>query len=518
MTIDSYSFFRGAGWVYDILCSGIGIGAFISVVGIFLGISGKKSEDPGIRHVRLVGSVFCVLMLVLLAVTGVLKFIGAWHIDNNVLGDGRIYKGQIFNGLADGFGQEYDNNLRLVYTGEFRNNRYNGKGSLYGFYEQNGIESRYLKYEGFFRNGKAEGDGIMYVPVWQGNENAGMDSDLALKERNENDDNVGQNAGEVDAVIYYRGEFADGQRDGKGEEYFTEGLYKGQISYSGEFKDGKYQGTGKQYLAFQDGEDLEEQLCLRYEGDFNEGVRSGKGKWYNGDGSLQYEGDFENGMYNGKGIVWLEDKRYEGDFRDNQRTGHGTYYFASGAVYEGEVLENAFCGNGILTYAEDDYGNIWQYDGTFTNDLSEFEGKELRNGILVYEGHMRNGLREGEGILYYEDGTTYEGDFYRGNFEGYGVMTFSENENGEVHMYEGAYKDDQRNGEGKYYINDVLIWEGEFRDGQMNGQGKEYNYEGKLVYEGEFADDEWNGYGRYYDGAGKLLQEGEFSEGVFSGP
>ena len=63
------------------------------------------------------------------------------------------YEGNLENGIRNGYGKLYENNI-LVYEGEWVNNKYDGKGKLY-------FKNGNVKYDGNWCNGK-EVSGINY--------------------------------------------------------------------------------------------------------------------------------------------------------------------------------------------------------------------------------------------------------------------------------------------------------------------------------------------------------------------
>ena len=90
--------------------------------------------------------------------------------------------------------------------------------------------------------------------------------------------------------IEFEGEYKNGEKNGKGKEYFD-----GILVFEGEFKNGKRNGKGKEYF---DGQ-------LVFEGEYLEGkIWNGKGKEYDtGTDVLLFEGEYVNGKrWNGIGF------------------------------------------------------------------------------------------------------------------------------------------------------------------------------------------------------------------------
>jgi hypothetical protein len=142
-----------------------------------------------------------------------------------LLPDGtKLYEGELKNGVAEGFGELYEND-ELRYIGEFADNKYNGIGTLfdgekryYGNFENNSfhgegtltnvVNGSQFKYIGAFKNGVKSGSGSLYR----------------------------------DGMIVYEGGFADNTYDGQGKEYLD-----GVLIYDGGFLAGRFNGDGTEY-------------------------------------------------------------------------------------------------------------------------------------------------------------------------------------------------------------------------------------------------------------------------------
>ena len=107
--------------------------------------------------------------------------------------------------------------------------------------------------------------------------------------------------------LIFEGEFLNGERNGKGKEYY----YNGNIIFEGEYLNGKRNGKGKEY--YYNG-------IIKFEGEYLNGERlngklydkngylycnlknaNGLIKEYNYDGNLKFEGEYINGKRHGKG-------------------------------------------------------------------------------------------------------------------------------------------------------------------------------------------------------------------------
>ena len=95
--------------------------------------------------------------------------------------------------------------------------------------------------------------------------------------------------GKSDELIF-EGEYLNGERNGKGKEYY----YDDKLLFEGEYFYGKRNGKGKLYYYDSD--------KLIFEGEYLNGERNGKGKeyYYNSD-KLKFIGEYLNDKRNGIG-------------------------------------------------------------------------------------------------------------------------------------------------------------------------------------------------------------------------
>ena len=200
-----------------------------------------------------------------------------------------LYEGEFLNSERNGKGKEYDEYHvgRLIYEGEFLDGKRDGKGKKYD-YEGD------LEFEGEFYNGK----------IWNG---YGRDGCFEGEFRNgkiyntssESKNNIIKNGeGYVKFYRYgeliYEGEYKNGDKNGKGKEYFNK-----RLEFEGEYKDGE-KVKGKQY-SFTRGYDGK----LLYDGEFALGGRRGQGKEYDLEGNVIFEGEFHDGEWiNGKRKIY----------------------------------------------------------------------------------------------------------------------------------------------------------------------------------------------------------------------
>ena len=124
------------------------------------------------------------------------------------------------------------------------------------------------------------------------------------------------------------GIYIDGERNGKGKEYF---LDTNKLIFEGEYLNGKRNGKGKEYI-----NDM-----LVFEGEYLNGKRNGKGKEYYNENKLKFEGEYLDGkMWNGKGYDIMGNLEFE------LKNGKGKEYINDILVFEGEYLNGKRNGKG----------------------------------------------------------------------------------------------------------------------------------------------------------------------------
>ena len=212
--------------------------------------------------------------------------------DNRPDGFGMIFGISTGSGtyaLADGF--------MIYYIGDFKNGAYDGFGALFSADEydlssmiDNIVQSgtitsdevledtieylfNYVSYEGQFKDGKKNG---------KGNEFSFPNVEIGLPFDFNNDP--------IDGYRYYNiypdvtmGEYKNNELTGDVKEYWHNHLW-----YSGEMADGQENGKGAWY--YNNGQ-------IMYEGEFKKGKQNGKGSYYDENGNLIYFGEWKNGDY-----------------------------------------------------------------------------------------------------------------------------------------------------------------------------------------------------------------------------
>ena len=283
------------------------------------------------------------------------------------------------------------------------------------------------------------------------------------------------------------------------------------LLFEGEYLNGEKNGRGKEYYYY---ERLKERLI--FDGEYLNGKRNGKGKEFNKNGKLIFEGEFKND-YRSKGKEFVYEKlEFEGEYLFNKKWNGNGYDGESNIIYE---LKN---GNGKVKEYNNNDGYL-EFEGEYLNGI-KWNGKghrfliryELNQGkgyiqqknyiYFNYEGECIDGELNGKGKMYYPD-KRYEGEFKINDSikKGFGIIYYK---NGDI--YEGEFKNNKLDGIGIYYYKNGDRYEGEFKDGMCNGIGTYYFYNGGR-YEGLFKNGIYDGCGTFYSSLG-FKYEGYFKE------
>ena len=92
--------------------------------------------------------------------------------------------------------------------------------------------------------------------------------------------------------LIFEGEYLNGERNGKGKEYYK----NGNLKFEGDFLKGKRNGKEKKI-----GKEYDSKGNVIFEGKFLNDIRwEGKGKEYDKNGNLIFEGEYINGVRKGK--------------------------------------------------------------------------------------------------------------------------------------------------------------------------------------------------------------------------
>ena len=161
--------------------------------------------------------------------------------------------------------------------------------------------------------------------------------------------------------LIFKGEYLNGLRHGKGEEYWPS---TGELKFVGEYLNGKRNGKGKEYVMYEF-----QNFIPVYEGNYLNDKRHGEGKEYNG--RFKFEGIYCYGCKS-KGKFYVNDKlEYEGEYLYNKK------WNGKGYDENGNVIYELINGNGKVH--EYDYGYIYGlvYRGEVVN------GRRIKNELTA---------------------------------------------------------------------------------------------------------------------------------------
>ena len=353
------------------------------------------------------------------------------------------YSGRYIVYGTNGIGKEYNGKEdRLIYEGEYFHGERNGKGKEYDTRGK-------LIFEGEFLNNKQ----------WKGK---GYDDDNVVYELNNNINGKGReyyNYGD----LKYEGEYLNGRKNGKGKEYF----FNQKLRFEGEYKndlqwDGKgYDKSKKIVYELKNGKglkkDYDDSGDMIYASEYLNGKRNGKGEEYDWDVGFVFKGEYLNGKRNGKGKEFFCDELiFEGEYLYDDKL-KGKLYVDNKLEYEGEYL-----------YDKKWNGKGYDKDGNIIYELINGNGrvKEYNKNCkkLIFKGEYLNGKRNGKGEEYWGDGMVkFEGEYLNGQKCGKGKKYH--HYSGKV-TFEGEYLNGKRwNGIGKKYIFEKLRFEVEYLNG-----------------------------------------------------
>ena len=153
------------------------------------------------------------------------------------------------------------------------------------------------------------------------------------------------------------------------------------------------------------------------------GVLEGQGKVVEPNGNWK-EGLFEYGIFvRGRcKILYENGTLYEGEIDQGAYNGQGTIIWAGGDTYTGQWKDGQYHGNGKITYANGGWS-----EGVFENGtLANGRCKAIYEDGTRYEGDMVNGAFNGQGTIVWASGDSYTGSFVNGQFHGYGTYIWAD--------------------------------------------------------------------------------------------
>ena len=153
------------------------------------------------------------------------------------------------------------------------------------------------------------------------------------------------------------------------------------------------------------------------------GVLEGQGKVVEPNGNWK-EGLFEYGIFvRGRCKILYENGiLYEGEIDQGAYNGQGTIVWAGGDTYTGQWKDGQYHGNGKITYANGGWS-----EGVFENGtLANGRCKAIYEDGTRYEGDMVNGAFDGQGTIVWANGDSYTGGFLNGKRHGYGTYRWAD--------------------------------------------------------------------------------------------
>lgn len=374
------------------------------------------------------------------------------------------YEGSHKNDVKNGYGKSFifDSNQKknlVTYIGNFKNNKFDGKGTKYERYGDERYDDDYY-ITGTFRHGVIVGKATEFY---------------------------------MDGKVKFEGTFDKcGRRDGNGTEYYKSGhiekkgkfekgrLIQGTTYYDNENNSVSYKGTfrkfrgsflkGTSYWAngrkkeegiwdggFRKGKKFREDGKGYEEGEYKYGKRNGKCKlYYNKDNTLYDKGEWDNDYRKGLHYIFYDNGqlKFKGYF-DYDKKGKGKEYWENGNVKEvGVYRSGALTGKGKRYFSD---------------------GKIKEDGEFSY-GYFRKGTK------YLEDGEIIVGEFLNNKLHGKCTIYWAKGKKKSV----GNWENGRQNGlfTNYYYSNGKPSFKGMYKDGLKNGPGTEYCLTGKVDLKG----------------------------------
>ena len=331
---------------------------------------------------------------------------------------GWVHTGKYKNGMKEGEGMIYDQNGKLIYLGEFKNDKpvgaYPGNCQDYSFVTFNIVEYT---------------DGTVYIgellnDVWDG---------LGLYIWSDGD--------------AWWGNWANGVQNGVGIYMHYNGSYE-----TGTWKDGKQASNSVSFSSSKGGNSsggtstTSSKLNLvdrPWESSLFKAIQNAPNKY--GNGSCRIGGSQSAGVY-----VWKDGAFFAGEIRDDNFNGMGMYIVTKGYnikdcpdgfVYVGQWKDDKKDGDYGVVY--DKEGNLI-YKGRFKKDSPsdpfpsgeftrityshwKFVVEKSDNGN-IYIGESKNGKWDGVGLYIWANGDSWIGNFKEGLMHGFGCYMWQNGE------------------------------------------------------------------------------------------
>jgi hypothetical protein len=114
----------------------------------------------------------------------------------------------------------------------------------------------------------------------------------------------------------------------------------------------------------------------------------------------------------------ISDSVYTGYYKASRRHGRGAVMFDDGSAYDGEFVEDDYCGTGVET------SESGRYVGEFKANKKHGNGTFYWTDGRRYEGQWKSDRMSGFGGMDWRDGRHYHGFFDADDFHGDGVFAW----------------------------------------------------------------------------------------------
>ena len=206
---------------------------------------------------------------------------------------------------------------------------------------------------------------------------------------------------DINSECFYEGEFVNGEKNGKGKEYYKY-LNGKKILFQGEYSNDRRYGKGKEYYIdgnnYIDGNDNH----LKFEGIYKCGFKEEGKEYYYGkllfNGKYKYEVKWDREGYDENGIIIYKINNGNGFIKEYKYNDDYHYYIHNlTLVFEGEYLNGEKHGKGK---EYDKEGKI-AFEGEYNEDKrwngkGNVEEKYNYPGKTVFESDYINGKRKGK--------------------------------------------------------------------------------------------------------------------------
>ena len=213
-----------------------------------------------------------------------------------------------------------------------------------------------------------------------------------------------------------------------------------------------------------------------------------------------YEGQLKDGYFNGQGIyLWSNGEAFAGSWKDGFKHGKGIQMYSSGSTMTGYWKDNVYYGE---TEPEWDIEEVTDYMEIITSadtteeeeevDFSEIDWSDFWSDIVEDEvteevqdpttGCISGDCEDGFGKMIYSDGDEYEGYFKASYRHGFGKYVYIEGD-----VYDGIWSWGDREGLGYYMWPSGNEYIGYWSSNQQNGKGTKYYTSGETEA-GEWVD------------------------------